>query len=542
MRSLEGIGRLLAFFLLGVAMAVPAARAQTFWSQDYGISDGDVNDTFTPLNNQRFAAVDDSSNLYLCFFDNRNKSGSDNNYEIYFRRFTYNFGSPNITRVTNAYNPSKYPSMALLNWGAADTATANDSGRVYFAWQDARLFSVPTIGEPRSYVIFFRTYQSRGRALADQFGPEIQVSPYDSVSAAAAPVITITPDHKAWIVWHKANGIGTPTELYYAVYDATTQTMGAAASLTTLDAFSSSNASIAATSTGEVHVVWTDTRTGGNQIWWKMYTPGVGWGADTQIVFSTGSASAPSLCADYHGHLHLVWVDNRFGNSDIFYKEYVPGTGWDPTDVQLTLNPSGQTQPYVDADPMSNAYVVWTDQRNGSTNPDIFYKDRKAGTWSPDFELVSNLTDHDSSAVQRFPGLTHDRFGTTYVTWEDERYNSSQGKNKDVFYKYGLFNVTAAPVVPPAPRSRLFRSYPNPFNPQATIRFSLERDGVVALRAYDVQGRLVRTIVDGFLAAGVREARWDGRDDSGRGLPSGTYFLRLTAGADSQSRVVTLLK
>lgn len=540
MRSMKGAAQLLALLSLALTVGAPAARAQTVWSQDYDISDGDVNETFTSLNNQRFLAMDDSSNLYICFYDNRNKVGTDNNFEIYFRRFTYNFGSPSITRVTNAPNPSKFPAMAILNWGQADTATVSDSGRVYMVWQDARLYPIPQVlgSEPVSYSIYFRTYQSRGGA---GFGPEFQVSPYDSINPATDPSIAVTPDHKAWMVWQKIDNGDVNPDLFYAVYDANTRTMGPVTRLTNDPAFSAAP-SIAATRTGEVDVVWRDSRSGANEIWWKQYTPGVGWGADTQIVFSPTSASAPSICADYHGHLHLVWVDNRFGNNDIFYKEYDPATGWDPADLQLTVNTSSQIQPYADADPMSNVYVVWTDTRNGANNPDIYYKDRKDGVWSSDFQLVGNNTDGNANAIQRYPGLTHDRFGTTYVAWEDERLPSSQGKNKEAYYKYGTSNVTAAPTQAPAPVARLLEAYPNPFNPQATIRFDLSRDGAVALRAYDVQGRLVRTLLDGYLAAGVREVRWDGRDDAGRSLPSGTYFLRLSAGSDSRSKIVTIIK
>jgi len=538
MRSKQSLGRALALVLIAFAVAASPSLAQTFWSGDASISDGDVNDTFTSQNFQRFAAVDDSNNLYIAFYDNRNKVGSDNNFEIYFRRFTYNFGSPGITRVTNAYNPSKYPSLAVLNWGAGDSATANDSGRVYLAWQDSRLFEIPVAGEPKSYVIFFRTYQSRGGA---GFGPEIQVSPYDSLNVASAPSITVDPSHRAWIVWHKANN-GSNPELYYAVYDANARTMGAVTQLTN-DVASSNSAAITATRTGEIHVVWVDTRTGGNQLWWKQYSGGA-WSTDTQIAFSSGSASRPSLTADYQGRLHLVWVDNRVGGSnEIFYKEYVPGVGWDAVDTQLTTQPgSNQTEPYVDADPMGNVYVVWQDQRNGASNPDIYYKDRKGGAWSSDLELVSNLTDGNMSVIQRQPGITHDGFGTTYVAWSDERLPDSQGRNQEVFYKYGLFNVTAAPVAPPAAASRLLRAYPNPFNPDATVHFRLDRDGSVTLRAYDVQGRLVRTLVDGYLAAGERNVRWDGRDDAGRQLPSGSYFLRLDAPGASLTRTVSLIK
>jgi len=124
-------GRLLFPVLIVTALlgAVAAADAAV-WSPDFNISGGDVNETYTPLNGQRASVVDDSNNLYIAFYDNRNNNGSANNFEIYFRRFVYNFGSPSITRVTNFYNPSRYPSLATLNWGQTDSATVSDSGRV----------------------------------------------------------------------------------------------------------------------------------------------------------------------------------------------------------------------------------------------------------------------------------------------------------------------------------------------------------------------------------------------------------------------------
>jgi hypothetical protein len=127
-------------FVAGLAAAATAG-AQPFWSSDFNISEGNVDETFTSLNGQRFACVDDSNNLYIAFFDNRNKVGSDNNFEIYFRRFIFNFGSPSITRVTNAHNPSRYPAIATLNWGKDDAATEQDSGRIYIAWHQYRVRS-----------------------------------------------------------------------------------------------------------------------------------------------------------------------------------------------------------------------------------------------------------------------------------------------------------------------------------------------------------------------------------------------------------------
>ena len=67
-------------------------------------------------------------------------------------------------------------------------------------------------------------------------------------------------------------------------------------------------------------------------------------------------------------------------------------------------------------------------------------------------------------------------------------------------------------------------AYPNPFNPQATIRFALPEASDVRLVVYDVTGREVARLVEGQLAAGRHEARFDGSR-----LASGMYLYRLTA-------------
>ena len=537
-RYLELLAALTLFcagaLLAGGASAVPV------WSIDQDISGGDVNETYTSSNGQRFMAMDDSNNLYIAFFDNRFKIiGGDNNFEIFFRKFIFNFGAPTITRVTNSPNMSKYPSMATRNWGAGDYDTQQDSGRLYIVWQDGRLFA-PTGTEPPSYQIFMRTFRTQG---GTGFGPELQVSPFDTANAATLPVVTVGDSNRVWIVWQKPiSGTGT-TALFERVYHSNTGVLDTLVQLTPGIAFAG-NASIAASRDGVVHLVWADTRVGGNiqQIWTKRFLPGSGWTADEQLVFSPAASSAPSITTDYRGHAHLVWVDRRAGGPDVFYKEYVPGVGWDLVDTQITtLTTSSQIQPYVDADAMSNVYTVWTDSRNGSSNPDIFYDTRMRGTWAGNTPLVYSATDTTNS-VQQYPGIAHDEFGTAYVTWTDERLPASIGKNREVFYKTGTNVVTAVPVPERPALARLLRNYPNPFNPITKVNFVLDRSAQVSLRVFDVQGRAVRTLLDGYLSSGPRIVGWDGRDDRGQQLPSGTYFLRLGGGGSYLSRTVNLVK
>ncbi len=532
---------LLALALFGAAGSLHPGKAPAapVWTIDQDISGGDVNDTFTSNNGQRFMAVDDSNNLYVAFFDNRFKViGGDNNFEIFFRRFVYNFGSPSVTRVTNAANMSKYPAIAIRNWGEGDYDTQQDSGRVYIVWQDGRLFPV-TGAEPASYTVFLRTFRSQG---GTGFGPELQVSPFDTVNAASLPVVTVGDSNRVWIVYQRPNGGGTTTALYSRVYHSNTATFDAEVKLTPGLVFGGS-ASIAASRDGVVHLAWVDTRSGTQQVWAKRFVPGTGWTADQQLVVSPTSSSAPSITTDYQNHAHLVWVDSRDTNNEIYYKEYVPGVGWDPIDTRITVNTFSQTQPYADADPRSNVYVVWTDSRNGASNPDIYYDSRQGGVWGggANTPLVYSATDTTNS-VQRFPGIAHDDFGTAYVAWSDERLPASIGKNREVFYKVGSDAVTAVAVSERPTLSRLLRNYPNPFNPVTKISFVLDRNAQVSLRVFDVQGRVARTLLSSYLTAGPRVIGWDGRDDRGRPLASGTYFLRLEGGGTYLTRTVNLIK
>lgn len=104
-------------------------------------------------------------------------------------------------------------------------------------------------------------------------------------------------------------------------------------------------------------------------------------------------------------------------------------------------------------------------------------------------------------------------------------------------------NVSAAPDTPLVPaRTTLLEASPNPFNPQTTIAFDLAATGHAAVRVYDLQGAVVRTLVDTDLAAGHQQVVWDGASESGHPLPSGTYFARLEAGGVVEVRKLALVK
>lgn len=97
-------------------------------------------------------------------------------------------------------------------------------------------------------------------------------------------------------------------------------------------------------------------------------------------------------------------------------------------------------------------------------------------------------------------------------------------------------------LMPQAP-GRLLTAQPNPFNPQTSIRYELYQDGNVRLDIYDLAGRLIRTLRDDVReSAGPRVAVWNGRDNTGRNMPSGTYLYQLKLGDFSETRRMTLVR
>ena len=82
----------------------------------------------------------------------------------------------------------------------------------------------------------------------------------------------------------------------------------------------------------------------------------------------------------------------------------------------------------------------------------------------------------------------------------------------------------------------------NPFNPRTTLHFSLPERGRVSLKVYDVMGRLVQTLEEGWVEAGQHQAVWNGSDGSGRSVASGRYIARLVVDGVPLVKPMTLVR
>ncbi|MEJ5306662.1 MAG: T9SS type A sorting domain-containing protein, partial [Ignavibacteria bacterium] len=84
----------------------------------------------------------------------------------------------------------------------------------------------------------------------------------------------------------------------------------------------------------------------------------------------------------------------------------------------------------------------------------------------------------------------------------------------------------------------LYQNYPNPSNPSTTISFTIEKDGPVTLKVYDILGREIVTLVNSELKAGeIHRVKFDGSN-----LSSGVYFYRLESNNKGLVKKFTLIK
>jgi len=92
------------------------------------------------------------------------------------------------------------------------------------------------------------------------------------------------------------------------------------------------------------------------------------------------------------------------------------------------------------------------------------------------------------------------------------------------------------------PARLLGNAYPNPFNPNTMVAFVVPEPSHIQIGIYDLKGNMVRNLVDESFIAGSYGRPWNGVDNSGRDLPSGIYFARMTSGNAVESVKLTLVR
>ncbi|MFN0149427.1 MAG: FlgD immunoglobulin-like domain containing protein [bacterium] len=258
---------------------------------------------------------------------------------------------------------------------------------------------------------------------------------------------------------------------------------------------------------------------------------------------TSGGSGTPDVA--FSGDKYLfVWRNNSLSNAN----NYIAGRIMNANGTFATGNftiaeaPGRQLRPVVGWDG-TNFVVAWDDQRNQSA----FFDERTDIYGARVSESGAVL---DPSAFPIYAGPQGDATaallsrpdGVTLVA--STRFQTTAPYDS---YRIGLTLLGTAttvdvPDVAGARPARLDQNFPNPFHPSTTIRFGLRQPENVTITVHDASGRRVARVASGQYPAGEFSAEWDGRDDAGRAVAPGTFFLRMEAGGFRDTRKMTLLR
>lgn len=88
----------------------------------------------------------------------------------------------------------------------------------------------------------------------------------------------------------------------------------------------------------------------------------------------------------------------------------------------------------------------------------------------------------------------------------------------------------------------LEQNFPNPFNPETNIKFSLKNPSKVKLKIFNLKGQLVKTLISEFYPAGNHHVKWDGKNQLGKKVSSGVYIYRIKVGSFIETKKMVLIR
>jgi len=242
----------------------------------------------------------------------------------------------------------------------------------------------------------------------------------------------------------------------------------------------------------------------------------------------TYSVVVPTLCdSTIAGACFSTFFVSGMTTNPATYFDSAPDSGYSIDNLSPAI-PQGLTASLASPSQVALAWSLVTDP---DLNFYVVYRGTTAGFTPNAANRVGYATSPDFED-------THLGAGTYYykLTAVDFAGNESAPSGE------GAVTVTPTDGPPPSLRNALHAAQPNPFNPTTTIRFDLESSGQVTLMIFDARGVRVRTLIQQHMPAGTHSLAWNGDDDRGRVVRSGSYFCQLTAAGFSARSKLTLVR
>lgn len=344
-------------------------------------------------------AVDAEGTLYAVWADARNGEGEGDN-DIYFAtRPAGGEWSANEV-VANAVGSLDNPRIAV-----------DGDGGVHVVWQDS----------VEGY-IYYAT-----RLEAGVWRTPEQVC--DDEAMANDPTLAVGPQGQLYAAWwdYRISGGEGASEIFIA--ERVAGVWSADVNVNDYPLWIEQQApAIATDPLGNVTLVWQDTREGTADIYLAERLLAGDWSANMRIGQSGGAASKEweDFVLDAEGGGYALWIDDRNGVYDLFFRYRTPEGVWQPSEqVNLSTGPVYRvSQVAIDVDATGRAYAVWA----SDAPRDVYFSARSiTGTWS----LEERINDDIGAAAQYDPDIAVDDDGNAYVIWSDSRDDVS-----DIFFAY----------------------------------------------------------------------------------------------------------
>ncbi len=132
--------------------------------------------------------------------------------------------------------------------------------------------------------------------------------------------------------------------------------------------------------------------------------------------------------------------------------------------------------------------------------------------------------------------------GADYYSYEVTAYNSvgNGGTATSNVVMFGGNEIFFDDIV--TAKTELLNNYPNPFNPETNIAFSIKEAGNVMIEVYNMKGQLVKTLINEHLDAAYHVVTWNGKDNSEKSVSSGVYFYKMKAEKYTSTKKMILMK
>ena len=301
--------------------------------------------------------------------------------------------------VTTDSGDQCYPDIAI---GADDT--------LYVVWQDDRRANWDIYGSISTNGTTWSSARRVSNSDDHEMAPAIVVGPGSSPTASVAWQGD-SGGHEDVYVGHSSNDFVTTT-VTRITSDGSDQTAPA----------------LAVDASGVVYVVWTDARSGSDDIYGASSTYGT-W-TNVALITGTGDQYAPDIAAEASGSmLHLAWAADASGYNDIWYAASapMPATPGSPINVINDSSGADQLSPAIITTGSTGVnlkvYLCWQDWRNfvNGRDTDLYFVQVKTGS-----ETNVLVDDGATGSDQSEPAIGVNDQGEPYVVWTDYRNGTDQ--------------------------------------------------------------------------------------------------------------------